>query len=146
MLSFGSETYVCEVGRNELLTFHREVRSTCGNRGKPRDHVQPATFPHCASVCASRVLCPTWGRAAHRAPEHAYERFYPAYQSAWDESRVGPGAYVDYTAPVNVLTGAAGCPENQVRAPPPRPYRARTHTMRLLARPANRESASASCE
>lgn len=47
------------------------------------------------------------------AHEHAYERFYPAYQSKWDESRTGPEAFVDYTTgPVNILTGAAGCPEN----------------------------------
>jgi len=47
------------------------------------------------------------------AHEHAYERFYPAYQSQWDETRTGAEAFVDYTTgPVNILTGAAGCPEN----------------------------------
>jgi hypothetical protein len=46
-----------------------------------------------------------------RCAEHAYERFYPVYQSAWNASRTGAAAYVDYDAPVNVLTGAAGCPE-----------------------------------
>lgn len=47
------------------------------------------------------------------AHEHSYERNYPVYQSKWNASRTGPGAYVDYTAPIHILTGAAGCPENQ---------------------------------
>jgi len=46
------------------------------------------------------------------AHEHAYERFYPVYQSQWDEMDTGPEAYVDYDRPVSILTGAAGCPEN----------------------------------
>ena len=44
--------------------------------------------------------------------EHAYERFYPIYQNEWNaSSSTGPEAYVEYDAPVNILTGAAGCPE-----------------------------------
>ena len=35
------------------------------------------------------------------------------YQFQWNASRTGAGAYVDYKAPIHILTGAAGCPENQ---------------------------------
>lgn len=35
------------------------------------------------------------------------------YDWAWNSSRTGPEAYVDYKAPIHILTGAAGCPENQ---------------------------------
>lgn len=47
------------------------------------------------------------------AHEHAYERNYPVYALQWDASRTGPEAYVDYKAPIHILTGAAGCPEDQ---------------------------------
>ena len=47
------------------------------------------------------------------AHEHAYERNYPVYNSQWNSSRTGPGAYIDYDRPIHILTGAAGCPENQ---------------------------------
>jgi hypothetical protein len=33
-------------------------------------------------------------------------------QGVWDSSRTGADAYVEYGAPVNILTGAAGCPED----------------------------------
>jgi len=48
-----------------------------------------------------------------QAHEHAYERNYPVYDYNWNSSRTGAGAYVDYKSPIHILTGAAGCPENQ---------------------------------
>ena len=47
------------------------------------------------------------------AHEHSYERNYPVYASKWS-GETGAAAYVDPAAPVHILTGAAGCPENQV--------------------------------
>lgn len=41
------------------------------------------------------------------------QRNYPVFDLQWNASRTGPGAYVDAAAPVHILTGAAGCPENQ---------------------------------
>jgi hypothetical protein len=35
----------------------------------------------------------------------------PEYQ--WDSTRTGDAAYVNPTRPIHILTGAAGCPENQ---------------------------------
>jgi len=46
------------------------------------------------------------------AHEHAYERNYPVYDMQWSGA-TGAGAYVDPAAPVHILTGAAGCPEDQ---------------------------------
>jgi hypothetical protein len=49
--------------------------------------------------------------AAH---EHSYERNLPVYDFTFNASRgTGPEAYVDPQAPVHILTGAAGCPEDQ---------------------------------
>jgi hypothetical protein len=48
-----------------------------------------------------------------QAHEHAYERNYPVYGFQWDSARTGAGAYVNYKAPIHILTGAAGCPEDQ---------------------------------
>lgn len=48
--------------------------------------------------------------AAH---EHSYERNYPVYQSMWNPNITGTGAYVNYDRPIHILSGAAGCPENQ---------------------------------
>ena len=42
-----------------------------------------------------------------------YERNYPVYALQWNASRTGPEAYINPAAPVHILTGAAGCPENQ---------------------------------
>ena len=47
------------------------------------------------------------------AHEHSYERNYPVYNSTWNASRTGPAAYVDYDRPIHILTGAAGCPEDE---------------------------------
>ena len=46
------------------------------------------------------------------AHEHAYERNYPVYNSQWNGA-TGAAAYVDPAATVHILTGAAGCPEDQ---------------------------------
>jgi hypothetical protein len=46
------------------------------------------------------------------AHEHSYERNYPVYQSSWN-GVTGPDAYVNPASTVHILTGAAGCPENQ---------------------------------
>ena len=46
------------------------------------------------------------------AHEHAYERNYPVYNTKWSGA-TGAGAYVDAAAPVHIITGAAGCPENE---------------------------------
>ena len=46
------------------------------------------------------------------AHEHAYERNYPVYQSSWS-GETGPSAYVNANRPIHILSGAAGCPENQ---------------------------------
>ena len=35
------------------------------------------------------------------------------YDFAWNSSRTGASAYVNYDRPIHILTGAAGCPENQ---------------------------------
>jgi len=52
-----------------------------------------------------------------QAHEHSLEVNYPVGLGGvpfkWDSSRTGPGAFVDYKAPIHILTGAAGCPENQ---------------------------------
>jgi len=48
-----------------------------------------------------------------QAHEHAYERNYPVYQFSWNSTRTGAAAYVNYDRPIHILTGAAGCPENQ---------------------------------
>ena len=34
-------------------------------------------------------------------------------QFAWDANRTGPAAYVNYDRPIHILTGAAGCPEDE---------------------------------
>jgi len=47
------------------------------------------------------------------AHEHSYERNVPVYQYAFDASKMGPEAYVDFNRTVHILSGAAGCPENQ---------------------------------
>jgi hypothetical protein len=47
-------------------------------------------------------------RSAH---EHAYERNYPVYQLEWN-GKTGPAAYVDFNHTVQMISGAAGCPEN----------------------------------
>ncbi len=48
------------------------------------------------------------------APTHSLRRRnYPVYDYAWDSKVTGPEAYVNYKAPIHILTGAAGCPENQ---------------------------------
>lgn len=49
-------------------------------------------------------------RAAH---EHSYERNYPVYQSMWNPNITGAAAYVNFDRPIHILSGAAGCPENQ---------------------------------
>ena len=45
------------------------------------------------------------------AHEHAYERNYPVFQYKW-ANITGPAAYVDFNATVQMISGAAGCPEN----------------------------------
>jgi hypothetical protein len=46
--------------------------------------------------------------------EHAYERNYPVGpEFAWNASRTGPSAYVNADRPIHILTGAAGCPEDE---------------------------------
>ena len=47
------------------------------------------------------------------AHEHSYERNVPVYQYEFDASKMGPEAYVDFNRTVHILSGAAGCPENQ---------------------------------
>ena len=47
-----------------------------------------------------------------QAHEHAYERNYPVYDWQWNKV-TGPSAYVNYKAPIHILTGAAGCPEDE---------------------------------
>ena len=46
-------------------------------------------------------------------PLPCVQRNYPVYDMKWNSSRTGPEAYVNPQAPVHILTGAAGCPENQ---------------------------------
>ena len=47
------------------------------------------------------------------AHEHSYERNVPVYQYQYDASKMGPEAYIDFNRTVHILSGAAGCPENQ---------------------------------
>ena len=47
------------------------------------------------------------------AHEHSYERNVPVYQYEFDASKMGPEAYIDFNRTVHILSGAAGCPENQ---------------------------------
>ena len=35
------------------------------------------------------------------------------YDFSWNQTVTGPEAYINYKAPIHILTGAAGCPENQ---------------------------------
>ena len=46
------------------------------------------------------------------AHEHAYERNYPVYQYEWSSNVTGAAAYVDFKRTVQMISGAAGCPEN----------------------------------
>lgn len=48
-----------------------------------------------------------WAFAAH---EHSYSRTYPVWNTTFEG---GPNAYTNPHLPVHVITGAAGCPENQ---------------------------------
>ena len=59
-------------------------------------------------------LINTYGVEMHfGAHEHSYERNVPVYQYEFDASKMGPEAYVDFNRTVHILSGAAGCPENQ---------------------------------
>jgi hypothetical protein len=59
-------------------------------------------------------LINTYGVEMHfGAHEHSYERNVPVYQYDFDASKMGPEAYVDFNRTVHILSGAAGCPENQ---------------------------------
>lgn len=48
--------------------------------------------------------------AAH---EHSYERNYPVYNYTWNASLPADQQYIDFDRTVHILTGAAGCPENE---------------------------------
>lgn len=47
------------------------------------------------------------------AHEHSVEINYPVYQFMWDKNKTNADAFVDFDRPIHILTGAAGCPENQ---------------------------------
>lgn len=62
---------------------------------------------------AGEILLYRYGVDMHfGAHEHSYERNYPVYAFAWNNV-TGPQAYVNYDRTIHILTGAAGCPENQ---------------------------------
>lgn len=45
--------------------------------------------------------------------EHNYEFNRPVYQFMWNQSLTPEQALIDYDRPIHILSGAAGCPENQ---------------------------------
>ena len=61
------------------------------------------------------MACGSWATFTELSQTSAPhpQRNYPVYDLQWNSSRTGAEAYVNPQAPVHILTGAAGCPENE---------------------------------
>ena len=77
-------------------------------------HVEPSPIASLVRLGLEPIIIKGKVDIVFAALEHSMERNYPVGpEYEWDESRTGSGAYVGPTRPIHILTGAAGCPEDQ---------------------------------